>query len=73
MIKDTLDDNPTVRTPTTTHCRVAAGLSRREAEVLALIVRWLTNQEIADECFLKRRPRTTSHDADGTPGRSVPT
>jgi NarL family two-component system response regulator LiaR len=29
-----------------------AGLSRRESEVLALIVQGRSNQEVADECFL---------------------
>jgi DNA-binding NarL/FixJ family response regulator len=48
-----LDDIPTVRTPDdAAFPGTEAGLSRRESEVLALIVQGRTNQEIAAECFL---------------------
>jgi DNA-binding NarL/FixJ family response regulator len=44
---------PTVRVhDDSTYPGKEAGLSRRESEVLALIVLGRTNQELADECFL---------------------
>ena len=48
-----LKDIPTVRSlDNSTFPGEAAGLSRRESEVLALIVQGRSNQDIADECFL---------------------
>ena len=52
-IEGSLDDIPTVRTPDdAAFPGKEAGLSRRESEVLGLIVQGRTNQEIAAECFL---------------------
>ncbi len=52
-IEGHLTDMPTVRTPDdSTYPGQAVGLSRRESEVLALIVQGRSNQEIADECFI---------------------
>jgi DNA-binding NarL/FixJ family response regulator len=48
-----LEDFPSVRTPDeTAYPGKDAGVSRRESEVLALIVQGLSNEEIATECFL---------------------
>jgi DNA-binding NarL/FixJ family response regulator len=48
-----LAEVPTVRVhDDSTYPGKEAGLSRRESEVLALIVLGRTNQELADECFL---------------------
>ena len=52
-IEGHLTDIPTVRSlDNSTYPGEAAGLSRRESEVLALIVQGRSNQDIADECFL---------------------
>ena len=52
-IEGTLDDIPTVRTPDDSDFPGKGfGISRRESQVLALIVQGRTNQEIAEECFL---------------------
>lgn len=52
-IEGHLDDIPSVRVPDdSTFPGKEAGLSRRESEVVALIVQGRSNQEIADECFL---------------------
>jgi DNA-binding NarL/FixJ family response regulator len=52
-IEGNLDDIPTVRTPDdAAFPGKEIGLSRRESEVLGLIVQGRTNQAIAAECFL---------------------
>jgi DNA-binding NarL/FixJ family response regulator len=52
-MEGTLDDVPIVRTPDDAiYPGKAAGLSRRESAVLALIVLGRSNREIASECFL---------------------
>ena len=53
-IEGTLDAISTVRTPADDEAFPGkdVGLSRRESEVLGLIVQGRTNQEIATECFL---------------------
>jgi DNA-binding NarL/FixJ family response regulator len=52
-IEGTLDDIPTVRTADdSAFPGKDLGLSRRESEVIGLIVQGRTNQEIAKECYL---------------------
>jgi non-specific serine/threonine protein kinase len=58
-IAEALTDKPSRRAPARDAAHRAHGLSRREMEVLRLIARGLTNQQIADRLCLSNRTVTT--------------